>query len=332
MRWLVLAATGCVLVIAASTTLLFRLLPAQTHTIESPITVIVEPGNSLTTVAEKLEASGVIDRPGVFTGWSQVSSRSSSIQAGEYAFSGEVSERSILDQLTKGNTVVHEIKLSEGMRLEVYLEQLRGEERLTNDLDEVSVDNIVEKLSLNTRERYGEGLFFPETYHFRRGDLASSILFRAFNLMSDELNEAWDKRSADVDLQSKYQLLTVASLIEKESSRVEDRHRIGGVIYRRLDRNMYLQIDPTVIYALGDQYKGSLLKSQLSFEHPYNTYRNKGLPPSPICSVSRAALLAAANPAEGDALYFVSRGDGTSQFSSTLKEHNRAVAKYVRKR
>lgn len=332
MRWLILATVASLAVFLSATTLLYRSLSQRIHVLEEPVTVVVERGDSVTVVAEKLEDSGVLERKNVFTGLSRVTSSSSNIQAGEYAFEGKVSPVSILNQLTLGETVSHSIKLGEGETLDVYLNLLRAEPKLTNDLDEVTVHNIVEKLELDSWESFGEGLFFPDTYHYRRGDLASSILFRAFVLMSSELDDAWEQRSETASVVTKYDLLKVASLIEKESSFTADRPRIGGVIYRRLAKNMYLQIDPTVIYALGEEYDGTLRKSHLNIKHPYNTYKNKGLPPSPICSASRAALLAAAQPADGDDLYFVSRGDGTSQFSATLEEHNRAVAKFVRNR
>ena len=332
MRWLALAAAACIAVILAGTALLIRNLPQHSHTLNEPVTVVVERGDSVTVIADKLEESGVLDSKNVFTGWSEVTSSSANIQAGEYAFEGTVSPVSILNQLTTGKTVVHSIKLGEGETVESYLQLLRDEPKLTDDLDGVTVENVIHRLQLNSWERHGEGLFFPDTYHYRRGDLASSILFRAFTLMSSELDEAWQQHSDLASVETPYELLIVASLIEKESSYPSDRPRIGGVIYRRLANNMYLQVDPTVIYALGDEFDGRLRKSHLRTEHPYNTYRNKGLPPSPICSPSRAALLAAANPADGNELYFVSRGDGTSEFSATLEEHNRAVAKFIRRR
>ena len=173
-----------------------------------------------------------------------------------------------------------------------------------------------------------EGWFFPDTYRYRRGEKSSVILRRSYERMKQELNLAWNNRHANLPYRSDYELLIMASIVEKESSRFEDRLRVAGVLIRRLQQGMRLQVDPTVIYGLGDDFGGNLTRKHLRMPSPYNTYLDYGLPPTPICSPSKDSLLAAAHPADGDELYFVARGDGSTHFSSTLQEHQRAVRKY----
>ena len=335
MRWLLFAATVLLVVALATFTTLqyvYRYITERTIELNEPVDILVQHGDTLTTVSERLEQAGIIKRAEWMVRYTQWKRESGQIQAGEYRFEGEVSLLSALAKLRRGSVITYDLQLPEGMRLEKYLELLRSTEKLVNDLEDVTPENIVARLALPTTATHGEGLFFPNTYQYRRGEAASSVLRQAFDLMQQELADAWSKRNELIHVESPYELLIVASLIERESHVETDRAKISGVIHRRLSMDMLLQIDPTVIYAIGDEFRGRLLRRHLRIEHPHNTYKVKGLPPSPICAASRQALVAAANPAEGDELYFVSRGDGTSQFSKTLIEHNRAVAKFLRQR
>jgi UPF0755 protein len=173
-----------------------------------------------------------------------------------------------------------------------------------------------------------EGRFFPDTYQFTRGQTDLEFLDRAMRKMDEELAAAWEERAPDLPLASPYQALILASIVEKETGQPDERPAIAGVFARRLRKGMRLQTDPTVIYGMGDRYDGNIRRRDLVEDTPYNTYVHTGLPPTPICMPGRDALRAAVNPAPGEALYFVSRGDGSHVFSASLEEHNAAVKRY----
>ncbi len=175
---------------------------------------------------------------------------------------------------------------------------------------------------------FAEGMFFPDTYQFRRGDSDRSVLLRAHQAMLDQVESIWQGRALDLGLSTRHELVVLASIIEKETGAEADRAQISQVFHKRLQEGMRLQTDPTVIYALGEAFDGNLTRAHLKIDSPFNTYRVRGLPPTPIALPSAASLQAAAHPADGDFLYFVARGDGSSQFSRTLAEHNRAVRRY----
>jgi UPF0755 protein len=177
-----------------------------------------------------------------------------------------------------------------------------------------------------------EGQFFPDTYHFPAGTTDIEFLRRANQMLLQVLNEEWQQRTANLPYQTSYDALIMASIIEKETGRADEREKIAGVFVLRLKQDMKLQTDPTVIYAMGTAYNGNIRRKDLEIDSPYNTYRYKGLPPTPIALAGREAIYAALHPEDGKALYFVSRGDGSHYFSNTLKEHNKAVAKYQLKK
>lgn len=332
MRWLLLAATILILIAGGTALYSYRYVTDSSRLDIEPVEILIQHGDSLPVIANELRQSGVIERTLPFIWLARYQEKDGKIKAGEYHFEGNVSLIEILDKLVEGSVVTYEVQLREGARLEEYLVLLRNTEKLVNDLSDVTPANILDRLQLRTVAKYGEGLFYPDTYQYRRGESASSVLIQAFDLMNHELSLAWFSRSDSVEVDSKYELLIVASMVERESHIQADRERVSGVIHRRLALDMFLQIDPTVIYALGEDFRGRLWRKDLRIDSPYNTYRVKGLPPSPICASSREAIRAAANPAPGKELFFVSRGDGTSQFSETLEEHNRAVARYIRNR
>lgn len=329
MRWFVLAAAILVLIAVGIVVYSYKYVHDASRVLDQPVDILVQHGDSVATVAGKLEQAGVIDRAQAFEWLARFEERDEAIKAGEYRFEGTLSLMNILDKLVAGSVITYEVQLREGARLEEFLVLLRNTEKLVNDLQDVTPENILERLQLRTSATFGEGLFYPDTYQYRRGESASSVLKQAFDLMNQELSRAWFAASDDVHVDSKYELLIVASMVERESHVAADRVRVSGVIHRRLALNMYLQIDPTIIYALGENFRGRLRSRDLRMDSPYNTYRVKGLPPSPICASSREAIRAAANPAPGRELFFVSKGDGTSHFSETLSEHNRAVARYI---
>ncbi|MDE0193653.1 MAG: endolytic transglycosylase MltG [Gammaproteobacteria bacterium] len=290
--------------------------------------IIVEPATAFSTVAEQLVEAGVVD------GWlfslrARQRGLQASVQSGEYLVTASLTPDTLLDRLTLGDIVAHRYLIVEGSTSEVVLERLAADDRLNFDLSGATVDDLMARLGLPAGN--AEGRFFPDTYLFRRGDKASGLLLRAKSTMDTVLDDLWSERSSRVSFETPYEALILASIIEKETAFQPDRARIAGVFVRRLAKGMRLQSDPTVIYGLGDEFDGNLTRRMLKTDGPYNTYRRYGLPPTPIALPGRAAIEAALNPDDGENLYFVARGDGTSQFSKTLEEHNEAVARYQRR-
>ena len=301
--------------------------------IEEAKSLEIQPGDHFADIASKLQTQGIIQNIGYFELLARVSNSAGSIQAGEYSFSGKYTPVTVLQNLVDGNVVTRTLTLPEGGSFDEFLQILESTPKIDFNLTNRSVETALAELNISGNwdqipSNHGEGWFFPDTYQYTTSTQASEVLSIAHRKMIDELREAWTQRDPTTPLNTPYELLILASIIEKESGIVEDQRQISGVFSRRLTKRMRLQADPTVIYGLGDKFDGNLTRSQLNMDHPYNTYRNYGLPPTPISAPSRAALQAAANPASGDALYFVARGDGTSEFSATLEEHNRAVRKY----
>lgn len=250
------------------------------------------------------------------------------LQAGEYRIQPGTSVSALIEQIVDGRVRKHRFTIVEGWTVD----ELRGE--LTTDprLRKIAADWNEEKLMrrLGCEGCDAEGRFLPETYFFVRGSSDLELLERAYADMIEALDVAWAGRQRDLPLEDAYELLVLASLIERETGQPDERSRIAGVFVRRLERGMRLQTDPTVAYGLGDEFEGRLRRTHLRTDHPWNTYTRHGLPPTPIALPGRASLEAAAHPADGTALYFVSRGDGSHQFSDTLAEHNAAVNRYIR--
>ena len=290
--------------------------------------VVIETGDTLNPISRRLEESGVVTNARLLEILTRAKGLTTLLKKGEYRFEDAVSPLHVLRMVVAGNVSHYFLQIPEGSNFSSVVNILANTPKMLFDLDDVSVDNVIDELGLPIQAKSGEGMFFPDTYRYEYQEGASSILLRAFEVMQQELDNQWSYRGEDVMLGSKYDLLTVASIIERESGDTEDRYRISGVLHRRLAKAMYLQVDPTVIYGLGGEFDGDLTLEHLERPSPYNTYKTKGLPPTPICMPSREALHAAANPTRGDDLYFVARGDGTSQFSRTLEEHNAAVRKY----
>lgn len=288
-------------------------------------TIVINPGRGFASVSEELEQRGIVDSSYLLKVLAWLSGTTKLIHAGEYHFDGSVSPQLILETLVNGKVVEYPFLLPEGSTFVSMLRSFGKTAGLEHDLTGQTVDTVLTQLNASGN---AEGWFFPDTYSYRRGEKSSVILRRSYERMQQELNLAWNNRHANLPYRSDYELLIMASIVEKESSRFEDRLRVAGVLIRRLQQGMRLQVDPTVIYGLGDDFDGNLTRKHLKMPSPYNTYLNYGLPPTPICSPSKDSLLAAARPADGDELYFVARGDGSTHFSSTLQEHQRAVRKY----
>ena len=286
---------------------------------------IVKPGASFAQVASTLAALGVVE-PWRFSLLARQRDAQASAQSGEYRVVPGATAEDLLHKLTTGDVVQHHYRIVEGTTVRELLLHLAQDDRLLFDLADATPEDILARVGLP--ERHAEGLFFPDTYQFIRGYAASALLRRAYAKMDAELAAAWRERNPTVPYASSYEALIMASIVEKETGAAADRVRVAGVFTRRLAQRMRLQSDPTVIYGLGSAFHGDLTRAHLKADGPYNTYTRASLPPTPIALPGRASIEAALHPAEGDALYFVSRGDGTSQFSATLAEHNAAVRRY----
>ena len=295
-------------------------------TLDSPVTIIIERGESFSTIGLRLTADGIVDSARLLKARARMRGLTGSVRAGEYRFESNLSPDRVLDRLVSGDVLVHSVQIIEGETFSVTRHKLLEAPGLLFDLGNVTVVNVLAMLGL--ADAHGEGQFFPDTYHYVRGDQASEILVRAWERMRLQLKTAWENRAADLALASPYEVLIMASIIEKESGLEKDRREIGGVFSRRLKQGMRLQTDPSVIYGLGDTFDGNLTRADLKKDGPYNTYARHGLPPTPIGAPGRTALNAAVRPGTGTALYFVARGDGSSQFSDTLDEHLNAVRRY----
>ena len=288
----------------------------------------IEPGTRASTVAEVVVASRADVPVLLLHVWFRLSGQARHIKAGSYEIAAGTSPRQLLRMLVRGEEALKSVTLVEGWNFKQVRLALQKAEQLSPESKGMSPEMIMEKL-----EKSGvhpEGRFFPDTYTYAKGSSDLAVLKRAARAMDKRINAAWAQRSPDSPLKTTEQALILASIIEKETGKPEDRAQIAGVFINRLRIGMLLQTDPSVIYGMGDQFDGNLRKRDLQTDTPYNTYTRTGLPPTPIAMPGKAALLAAVQPAPTKALYFVARGDGTSQFSANLDEHNRAVNKFIR--
>ncbi|HET6545526.1 MAG TPA: endolytic transglycosylase MltG [Rhodanobacteraceae bacterium] len=252
------------------------------------------------------------------------------LHAGEYALSPGITPRELLRRMAAGEVLEHRFTIVDGWTFSQLRAALAAETGLAQTLPDVSDQAIAERLAIADGKL--EGRFLPETYAWVKGESDFDVLRRAHAAMQKLLAAAWPGRAPDLPLDSPYQALILASIVEKETGRAAERAQIAGVFVRRLERGMLLQTDPTVIYGLGTAYDGNLRKHDLETDTPFNTYLRAGLPPTPVALPGKPAIEAALHPAPGNALYFVARGDGSHEFSATLEAHNRAVDKFQRHR
>lgn len=290
----------------------------------------IEPGTTPRGVAQAVADAGAAINPDLLWWWFRLSGAARQIKAGSYEIRHGDSPRSLLARLTRGEESLRTVVLVEGWTLRQIRDALARADGLKPDSRSLDAADLMAQLG-----RPGvpaEGRFFPDSYSYGRGSSDLAVLRRALHAMDRQLAAAWAKRSPKVALQTPDQALTLASIIEKETGRAADRAMISSVFHNRLRLGMMLQTDPTVIYGLGERYDGRLRRRDLQADTPWNTYTRFGLPPTPIASPGKAALLAAVMPADSQALYFVARGDGSSAFSRDLDAHNRAVNQYIRNR
>ncbi|MGQ0650969.1 MAG: endolytic transglycosylase MltG [Betaproteobacteria bacterium] len=292
-----------------------------------PAEVEIAPGSGFRGAVAQLERSGIAVGRYQFEALARALGRERDIKAGNYQFSEPLTPTDLLDKLTRGDVTQTEVRLIEGWTFAQFRAALKA---ANVRHDTASLDDAEILARLQAAETHPEGLFFPDTYLFSKGSSDLAVLKRAYRAMQRHLAAEWEKRAEGVPYRSPYEALIMASLIEKETGRAEERERIAGVLVNRLRVGMRLQVDPTVIYGLGTAFDGNLKKQHLLDDNPYNTYTRAGLPPTPIAMPGLASVRAALRPGRTDAFYYVSRGDGTSHFSRNLDEHNRAVSKYQR--
>ncbi|MDR2212477.1 MAG: endolytic transglycosylase MltG [Pseudomonadales bacterium] len=283
----------------------------------------VPQGSNLTRVLAQLEREGIIPSALDLRLYARFNQDGTALQAGEYLLQSGLDGRALLRKLASGEVILHQLRLLEGWTIAQALAEIHSNPAITPLLRDVA--DLRERLHL---EQDAEGLFFPDTYTFVRGTSDLDLLKQAHELMSQELARAWAEHDAGLPYVNAYDLLIMASIIEKETAVADERPLIAGVFVRRLQQGMRLQTDPTVIYGLGAAFDGNLTRANLQSDTPWNTYTRDGLPPTPIALPGRAALLAAAHPDDSSALYFVAKGDGSHYFSANLREHNAAVRRY----
>jgi UPF0755 protein len=265
-------------------------------------------------------------QPWAFEAVARVAGNPADIKAGQYEIRSGVTPLELLGKLVRGEVALTEIAFIEGWSFKQLRDALDAHPDVRHDTRGLVDAEVMRRLQAPSENP--EGLFFPDTYRFAKGASDFEILRSAYRAMAKRLDAAWAQRQADVPLASPYEALILASIVEKETARGDDRAMIAAVLVNRLRAGMKLQADPTVIYGLGSAFDGNLRKRDLVADTPYNTYTRDGLPPTPIALPGLASIEAVLNPARTDALYFVARGNGTSEFSRTLEEHNRAVTKY----
>ncbi|MDE2416265.1 MAG: endolytic transglycosylase MltG [Burkholderiales bacterium] len=288
----------------------------------------IEPGASAREVASSTAAAGVSVNPTLLYWWFRSSGDARQIRAGSYEVEPGTSPRTLLRKLVRGEEALRSVTLVEGWTFRQVMDALGKAEQLKPQTQGMTSDAIM--LALGMPGVAAEGRFFPDTYTYSKGSADLAVLKRAARAMDKKLAWAWEQRSPQTPLQTPEQALILASIVEKETGRGSDRPMVSSVFNNRLRIGMRLQTDPTVIYGLGESFDGNLRKKDLLTDTPWNTYTRAGLPPTPIAMPGTASLLAAVQPAPSKALYFVARGDGTSAFSASLDEHNRAVNKHQR--
>ncbi len=291
------------------------------------VELTVEPGMVARTVASAAVAAGVKTDERLLFAWFRLSGDARLIKAGSYEFEPGTTPRQLLGKLVRGEQALRSLTLVEGWNIRQVMSAVQSHPHLTQDLQGVTLDGLMARLG--RPEAHPEGRFFPDTYRFPKRTPASQVLTQAADAMDRRLAAVWDGRDTDVPLRSPEEMLILASIIEKETGLESDRPLVAGVFANRLRIGMRLQTDPTVIYGLGEDFDGRLRRVHLQTDTPYNTYTRAGLPPTPIAMPGEASLLAAVRPARTRAMYFVARGDGSSQFSATLDEHNAAVRRYI---
>ena len=293
-----------------------------------PLQFSLKAGSGLRSAALQMERAGVLRYPEAFVIMGRLLGEAGNIKPGSYQLNRRVTPYELLRKITEGDVTQQAITFVEGWTFRQMRKALDEHLHVRHDSRELDDAEILRRLGAD--QASPEGLFFPDTYHFDTGISDLIVLRRAYRLMRAHLDAQWAGRAADLPLKTPYEALVLASIVEKETGKPADRPLVAAVFINRLRKGMLLQADPTVIYGVGGAFDGNLRKRDLKADTPYNTYTRTGLPPTPIAMPGLASLAATLNPPASDVLYFVSRGDGSSHFSRTLGEHERAVTKYQR--
>lgn len=322
-------AVGLFVVLMLSSWMFYTYQQALDETLnieQNEIDYSIKSGSSLSAVIYDLANKNIIKRPRYLLWYARLNGLSSKMKTGDYRLTKSLTTKEFLNDIFSGKVVQFSLTIIEGWSFQQLLDALNNHPQIKHTIVKEYKEDVMVNLGLEGM--HYEGQFLPDTYHFPKQLTDIDFLKRAHLAMKSVLKEEWDNRAAGLLYKDSYEALIMASIVEKETGQANERQQISGVFVRRLKKRMRLQTDPTVIYGMGDKYKGNIRKRDLLRDTPYNTYRRRGLPPTPIALPGRDAIHAALHPAEGNALYFVARGDGSHQFSDTLKEHNKAVIKY----
>ncbi len=289
---------------------------------------VIKPGSTIKTAAQQIAQAGIPIEPFLFEWMARIQGQDNRIKAGTYQLEVGKTPRDLLRKLVKGEFLTVKLTIVEGWTFAQMRKLINQHPGLNHETQLWSDRELLAKLGADVEQ--AEGWFFPATYTVNKGSSDFQIYQQAWQTMQNRLQQAWQTRADSLPYQNPYQALIMASIIEKETGHEADRDLVAAVFVNRLRLGMLLQTDPTVIYGMGERYAGKIRKVDLQTDTPYNTYTRAGLPPTPIALPGAAALNAALHPATSKALYFVARGDGSSQFSETLEQHNQAVDRYIR--
>lgn len=301
------------------------IIPAE----QAVIDFTIAPGSSLKSSMRQIKEAGAPVQPFLMVLLAQATGNSTKLKAGTYELKPGTTPRHLLEQLVRGEFAQETLTVIEGWTFKQMRQTINAHPAIKHDTATLSDQELMAKISSDFT--MPEGLFYPDTYKFAKNSSDLLIYQQAHKLMLKRLNDTWQARAATLPYKSPYEALIMASIVEKETGKKAERTMIAGVFVNRLRKGMLLQTDPTVIYGMGESFQGNIRKRDLQTDTPHNTYTRGGLPPTPIALPGAESLFAAMNPAQTDAVYFVARGDGSSQFSSNLNEHNNAVNKYQRK-
>lgn len=317
---------GLILLLAVLIGLVLDFVYSPMTGLQTPLDFSLKPGSSLKSAAAEMKQAGILEQDTSFVLLARLLGKAGQIKFGNYRLDKPLSRLELLDMISSGRSEQSQLTIIEGLTFKDLRALLNAHPHLSHDSANLTEQDLLQRIGAS--EAAAEGLFFPDTYNFSAGSSDLRVLQRAYYLMQVHLARAWAQRDAGLPFEHPYQALILASIVEKETGREEERNLIASVFVNRLKRGMHLQTDPTVIYGLGDKFDGNLRRRDLTADTPYNTYTRNGLPPTPIALPGLASLEAVMHPADSKALYFVARRDGSSHFSDSLIEHNKAVNRY----
>lgn len=313
-----------IVIFVAGATLYYLTRPITN--VNLPYDFSLQPGSSLKSAAHQMKKAGLIPDPQILILLGRGMGKSGQIKPGNYQLTKAVSLFELLEIVSKGRVAQSDITIIEGWSFRQFRETLNNAPKLRHDSALLSEAEILQRIGAT--EKHPEGLFFPDTYIFPSGSSDIALMKRAYQTMQRRLLESWQGREANLPLDTPYHALILASIVEKETGKAKDRDIIAAVFINRLRKGMMLQTDPTVIYGIGEKFDGNIRRRDLLKDTAYNTYTRYGLTPTPISLPGKDSIEAVMHPAKSSALYFVARGDGSSQFSNNLVDHNKAVQRY----